>query len=98
MLGFVVGLALASQPVHASSYVPVLPPGTESQVDPTQVPDDGPGSSPPARVDESAPPAMARLSYTGVQVGALALTGLALVAAGTAAVGVARSRTRRGWH
>ncbi len=90
-----VPLGLTAVPAHAS-YVPVLPPATESAVDPEQLVDDGPGAPPEPQVDSTAPPAIDRLSYTGVQVGALGLTGLALVAAGAAAVN--QSRTRRGWH
>lgn len=91
-----VPLGLLAVPAAHASYVPVLPPATESAVDPEQPVDDGPGAAPTRQVDSSAPPAIARLSYTGVQAGALALTGLALVAAGAAAVN--QSRTRRGWH
>lgn len=97
-LGFVTLVCLAPAPAVASTYVPVVPPGTESQVEPQQQVDDGPGSVPTPRVDQSAPPAIARLSYTGVQVGAVALIGLGLVAAGTAVAGIARGRHRQGWH
>jgi len=100
LLGAIVLLVVLGTPAQPAfaSYIPVPPPATQSQVDPVEESAIGSTADDPAPGDESTQPAMARLSQTGIESGALALMGLALVAAGAAVVRLGRGRARSGWY